>query len=401
MIKFDFNSYMVDLNNYSDYESKIKTIKRKLETDSNMTDWYDLNKCVSNDVITDIIETSNYIKNNCDVFIVIGAGGSVLGAKAIIDAFKPYFKTNLPEIIFIGTSLSASYLSELLSHISNKEVIINVISKSGSTLETNLYFNYLYKELEKKYTLEELQKRIIITTDIEEGNLRKIVNKRQYKSFVFPTNIGGRYSTITAVGLLPVAVSGIDINEILRGAKELDRDVAFNYAIIRDALYNMGKSVESFTIYEPKLLSLLELAKQLFAETQGKDNKAILPIASINTGDLHSLGQFYQEGSSILFETVINISATENIFIKEYNKNLDEINTLIANQVAKSHFKNTNYSNFVTMDKLTPYNIGQLIYFLEIAAATGAYLLNVNPFDQPGVNEYKKLVNEELQYEHE
>jgi glucose-6-phosphate isomerase len=163
----------------------------------------------------------------------------------------------------------------------------------------------------------------------------------------------------------------------------------------------MGKSVESFTIYEPKLLSLLELAKQLFAETQGKDNKAILPIASINTGDLHSLGQFYQEGSSILFETVINISATENIFIKEYNKNLDEINTLIANQVAKSHFKNTTYSNFVTMDKLTPYNIGQLIYFLEIAAATGAYLLNVNPFDQPGVNEYKKLVNEELQYEHE
>ncbi len=398
MIKFDFDSYMKKFNNFSDYEFPIKTIKPKLQADE-MTDWYDIDKCITKDVIDDIIETSNYIRSNCDVFIVIGAGGSVLGAKGIINAFKPYFKTNLPEIIFIGTSLSAQFLSELLDYISNKEVIVNVISKSGSTLETNLYFNHLYKILEDKYTNEELNKRIIVTTDIEEGKLRKVVNQKQYKSFVFPTNIGGRYSTLTAVGLLPVAVAEIDINELLRGAKELDKEVAFKYAIIRDMLYKSGKSIESFTVYEPKLLSLIELFKQLFAETQGKNNKGILPIASLNTGDLHSLGQFYQDGSQFLFETVINIEKTENLMIDEYNKNLDEMNLLISNQVAKSHFKNTTYSNFITMDKLTPYNVGQLIYFIEIAAASGAYLLDINPFDQPGVNGYKKLVIEELNNE--
>lgn len=394
MITYDFRSYMKEIN-FSDYESKIDSIKHKLKAD-NMTDWYDLNKCLSQDVIKDIIETSHYIKNNCDVFIVIGAGGSILGSKAIIDAFKPYFETNSPEIIYIGSSLSATYFKELLEYIDNKQVIINVISKSGTTLETNLYFNYLYDVLSKKYSKEELDKRIIITTDIKEGKLRELVNEKNYKSFIFPTNIGGRYSVLTAVGLLPVAVFGLDINEILEGAKNLDRDWAFQYAIVRDSLYKMNKLVESFTVYEPKLLSFLDLAKQLFAETQGKENKAILPVASINTGDLHSLGQFYQEGSQILFETVIHIKNNDNIFIEKYNKSLDEVNTIVAHQVAKSHFKNTTYSNFITLDRLSPFNIGQLIYFLEIGAATGAYLLDINPFDQPGVNEYKKLVIQEL-----
>ncbi|MDD2180883.1 MAG: glucose-6-phosphate isomerase [Bacilli bacterium] len=395
MITFDFVSYMKEFSNLDNYDSKIEKIKYKLKTED-MTDWYDLNKSITEDVINDILDTSDYIKDNCDVFIIIGTGGSVLGAKGIIDAFKPYFKNNNPEIIFIGTSLSSTYLSDLIDYIKDKEVIINVISKSGTTLETNLYFDYLYKELTKKYESDELNKRIIVTTDDKEGKLRELVNKEGYKSFVLPSNIGGRYSTLTVVGLLPVAVFGLNIYEFIEGAKGLNKDMAFSHAIIRDALYREGKLVESFTAYEPKLLSLLELAKQLFAETQGKENKGILPVASINTADLHSLGQFYQEGAQILFETVININKTKDIYIEKYDKNLDELNMMISNQVAKSHVKNTTYSNFITMNELTPYNIGQLIYFLEISAATGAYLLNLNPFNQPGVNEYKTLVNKEL-----
>lgn len=396
MIKYDFTSYMKEIN-FSNYETKIKEIKKNLESTKDLTEWYDLKKCVSKEILDDLKETSTNIKESCDVFIVIGAGGSVLGAKGVLDAFKPYFKRSCPEIIFLGTSLSATYLSELLIYLKNKDVIINVISKSGSTLETNLYFNYLYEELEKKYNQVELQKRIIITTDIEDGKLRDLVNKKGYKSFVIPKKIGGRYSTLTAVGLLPIAVAGIDLDELLQGARELDKEKAFDYAIIRDVLYKKGKKVESLTIYEPKLLSFLEIIKQLLAETQGKSKLGLLPIASINTGDLHSLGQFYQAGDPILFETVITINKTKDIFIKEYNKSLDEMNLLISRQVAKSHVKSTAYSNFIVMDELSPYNIGQLLYFFEIAAATGAYLLGVNPFDQPGVNEYKKLVREELE----
>ena len=396
MIKYDFTSYMKEIN-FTNYENKIKEIKKNLESTKDLTEWYDLNKCVSKEILDDLKETSTKIKENCDVFIVIGAGGSVLGAKGVLDAFKPYFKRNCPEIIFLGTSLSATYLSELLIYLKNKDVIINVISKSGSTLETNLYFNYLYEELEKKYNQVELQKRIIITTDIKDGKLRDLVNKKGYKSFVIPKKIGGRYSTLTAVGLLPIAVAGIDLDELLQGARELDKEKAFDYAIIRDVLYKKGKKVESLTIYEPKLLSFLEIIKQLLAETQGKSKLGLLPIASINTGDLHSLGQFYQAGNPILFETVITIKKTKDIFIKEYNKSLDEMNLLISRQEAKSHVKSTAYSNFIVMDELSPYNIGQLLYFFEIAAATGAYLLGVNPFNQPGVNEYKKLVREELE----
>ncbi len=398
MIKFDFTTYVKQLENIENYDSKIVDIKTKLETGTDMNDWYNLDKCISEEVLDDVIKTSEYVRKNCDVFLVIGVGGSSLGAKAVTDAFKPYFKNDSPRIIFLGSSLSSKYLEELLDYISDKDVIVNVISKSGTTFETNLYFEYIYNVLKKKYSKEDLIKRIIVTTDARIGELRKLVNKENYKSFVLPSNIGGRYSVLTVVGLLPIAVMGIDVKEMLKGAKTLDKKKAFDYAIVRDILYNEGKMVESFTVYEPKLASFVEWIKQLFAETQGKDSKGILPVATQNTGDLHSLGQFYQEGSQFLFETVINIDNSTDIYIDKYNQSLDDINKLVANQVAKSHMKNTTYSNFISMDKLTPFNIGQLIYFFEVAAATGGYLLNVNPFDQPGVNEYKKLVKEELEH---
>ncbi|MFA5603953.1 MAG: glucose-6-phosphate isomerase [Bacilli bacterium] len=396
MIKFDFNTYMKSFDRVGNYQSKINKIINLLETGTSMNDWYDIDKCITPGVLEDILETSKYIRNNCDVFIVIGVGGSSLGAKAVVDAFKPYFKKSNPEIIFLGSSLSSVYLKELLKYIEGKEVIINVISKSGTTFETNLYFEYIYKELNKRYVEDELNKRIIITTDAKEGSLRQLVNQKNYKSFVLPSNIGGRYSVMTVVGLLPIAVSGIDINEMILGAKALDKQKSFDYAVSRDLLYKYGKKVESLTIYEPKLLSLVESIKQVLAETQGKEGKAILPIASINTGDLHSLGQFYQEGSQILFETVINVEYNNDIVISKYNKKLDDINKIVASQVATSHMKNDVYSNFISLDALTPFNIGQLIYFFEIAAAAGAYLLEVEPFGQPGVSEYKKLVAREL-----
>ena len=216
MIKFDFTTYMKQLENIENYNTKIINIKNKLETGTDMNDWYDLDKCISDEVLDDIIKTSEYVRKNCDVFLVIGVGGSSLGAKAVTDAFKPYFKNNNPRIVFLGSSLSSKYLEELLGYINDKNVIINVISKSGTTFETNLYFECIYNLLKKKYSKEELSKRIIITTDARSGKLRKLVNKENYKSFVLPSNIGGRYSVLTVVGLLPIAVMGIDIKDMLK-----------------------------------------------------------------------------------------------------------------------------------------------------------------------------------------
>ncbi len=314
MLKFDFETYMKKELNNKDILNEIENIKIKLNNDP-LTSWFNLDKCINKSILEKIIKTSNYIKNNCDVFIVIGAGGSVLGSRAVIDSLSPYFKKNNPKIIYLGTSLSSYYLEEVLDYIKDKEVILNVISKSGSTLETNLYFNILKEVLKTKYIDEELKKRIIITTDKNNGPLRKLIKEKGYKSFVFPSDIGGRYATLTVVGLLPIAVSGINIKEIIKGATELDKSRAFNYAVIRHLL-NKEKVVESFTIYEPKLNSLVELIKQLMAESQGKNQLGILPILSINTGDLHSMGQYYQEGNPILFETVINVEKTVPIYIE-------------------------------------------------------------------------------------
>ncbi len=395
MIKYDFRTYL-NTKNYTDYQNKVELIKDKLLTDS-MNGWYHVDNCISDDELNKVIEISNNIRNNYDVLIVIGIGGSYLGAKAVISAFAPYFGISKPEIIFAGISLSASYLKELVTYIEDKNVIINVISKSGNTLEPNITFEYLYEYLSNKYQGEELRKRIIITTDEEEGILRDLVNTNKYESFSIPRNIGGRFSVLTAAGLLPIAVSGIDVKELLLGAQNTNESYAYQYAIVRDRLYNDQKLIESFTVYEPKLDNFTEWLKQLFAETQGKDNKAIMPISAVNTRDLHSLGQYYQQGSRVLFETVIGINKTVDLMINRYNKSLDEINIIALESVAKAHFQDGTYSNIITLDELSVINFGELIYFFELSAAIGAYLLEVNPFDQPGVTKYKELINESLE----
>lgn len=397
MVKLDFSSYMKNFSNTSNYESRIKEIEYRLKNDKEMLDWYTIDKCISKEELNKVIEISKDVKQNCDVFIVVSIGGSFVGAKAIIDALSPYFNNHKPEIIFVGNSLSSFYLKELIDYIKDKEVTINVISKSGTTFETMIWFECLYKEMQQKYDEEELQKRIIITTDKNAGYLRELVDEKNYQSLEVPSQIGGRYSVLTAVGLLPMAVSGIDINKLLQGARESDIKEAFQYAVIRDMLYQEGKIVESFTLYEPKLLYFGEWLKQLFGETQGKNNQGILPIISINTRDLHSLGQFFQEGNKVLFETVINIENSTNFYIEKFNRQLDEINNIVAHKVASAHYETEMYSNFISIDKLDEYNLGYLIYFFEVAAATGGYLLKVNPFNQPGVQAYKTLVSEELE----
>ena len=396
MIEFDFKTYMKDFPEVQDYKQKLKDIKYKLENDTTMLDWYDIDKCTSQSQIKDIIETSKYIRENCEVFIVIGIGGSFLGSKAVISSLAPYFQKKNPQIIFAGTSLSAEHLNDLIEYIKDKEVIVNVISKSGTTLEVDIAFNIIYEQMKQKYNEEELEKRIIITTDKHQGNLRKLVSEKGYKSFTVPNQIGGRYSVLTPVGLLPIAVCGYDIKKLLKGARESNENQAMVYAMIRDILYKEGKKVESFTVYEPRLTYFTQWLQQLFAETQGKEKKGILPISAINTRDLHSLGQYYQDGERILFETVISITKSSTIKIAEYDKALGEINNIAAHQVAKAHQHDGVYSNFIIVEEWNEYTLGYLIYFFEVAAAVGAYLLELNPFDQPGVNDYKELIDKEL-----
>lgn len=392
-MKFDFESYMKDIDKKG-YDKRIEEIENRLVIDD-MTDWYDIEKCITKEEINDIVVTSKDIINKCDVFVVVGIGGSFLGAKMVIDALSSYFVKNKPEIIFAGTTLSSTYLSELKDYIKDKDVCINMISKSGSTLEPNLVFDYLMDIMNDKYSEEEVKNRVFITTDKDESILLDVANKKGYKKFYVPRNIGGRYSVLSPVGLLPIAVAGFDINKILDGAKTANKEKAFEYAIIRDDLYKFGKVIESFTFYEEKLSFLGEWLKQLFAETQGKNNKAILPITTVNTRDLHSLGQYFQEGERILFETVININTDITINTK-YNKTVKQINDIAVTSVAKAHLLDGVYSNIIEVDKLDEESIGYLIYFFELAAATGAYLLDVNPFDQPGVSKYKKIINESL-----
>lgn len=391
-MRFDYETYMKKIN-YEKYTKDIEGINDNLVTDS-MTDWYNIEKCITKEELNEIKETADFVRKNCDVFLVIGIGGSFLGAKSVIEALTNYFEKTKPEVIFVGTSLSSDYLHELYEHIKDKEVMINLISKSGSTLEPNLAFEYLMDKMEKKYSKEELSKRVIITTDRYESKLLDLALEKDYRRFSVPTQIGGRYSVLTPVGLLPIAVAGLDIDKLLAGARKCDKDEAIKYAIIRNELYSQGYYIESFTIYEEKMLYFTEWLKQLFAETQGKDNKGILPISVLNTRDLHSLGQYYQEGKRIIFETVINIVKERKNIKTNYGKSLNDINNIACDAVAKAHYNGGVYSNIIELDELNEETIGYLIYFFELSAAIGGYLLHVNPFDQPGVSEYKRIMME-------
>ena len=386
MIKYDFKTFM-NVDGANDYNDKIHKIKTRLLKAEGPDSFIKLEKCIREKEVEKIKKVSKYIRNNCDVFLVIGVGGSYMGSKAIISLFKNQFKTDI-EIIFAGYSLSSEYLANLLDYIKNKKVIVNVISKSGNTMEVNLIFAKVLELMKKKYSEKELRKRIIITTNKKTGKLREIALKNNYMNFNIP-NISGRYSILTTVGLLPIAVSGIDIDKLIEGYKLgiNNIDKCFLYAVIRELLYKNGKKVEAFTIYDERFTFFNEWLKQLFAETQGKKRQGILPISVFNTRDMHSLGQYFSEGEEMIFSTVINVVNNKDVLIN--GKSLNKINNIATLSILKSY---SMPSILINIDRLTEENIGELIYFFLASAAIGGYLMGVNPYNQPGVNEYKRLM---------
>lgn len=356
-----------------------------------------------------IKEAAKFIRSNAEVLVVIGIGGSYLGAKAVIEALKPYFRKSDLEIIFCGNTLSSSYMSELLSYLENKSFCINVISKSGTTTEPAIAFRLCKELLEKKYN--DAPKRIFATTDKEKGALRVLAEKEGYTTFVVPDDIGGRYSWFTAVGLLPIACAGIDIDELIKGAKiaedELTRLASFEnsailYAAVRHLLYKKNRKVEALVSYEPKLQYLSEWWKQLYGESEGKDGKGIFPASLIYTTDLHSMGQYIQDGEKIMFETIIHVDSPElNLTLKKDEQNLDGLNYLdgmTLDDVNKKAELGTiiahvdgNVPNIVIhLEKIDAYHIGYLLYFFMFSCGICCYMTGVNPFNQPGVESYKK-----------
>ena len=395
MIKYDFKTYT---RNYFTEEEYNEVLSKKIDIinklkNSNMNGW---TKEIDAATISKIKETSSFIKKNFDCLVVIGIGGSFLGSYAFDKMFRKYFDDDKFEIIYAGTTLSSKHLEELIKYLRNKNFCINVISKSGTTMETSITYKLLKDTLKRKYTEEELKNHIIVTTDKDKGKLREEVNEMGYTSFIIPDDIGGRYSFITPAHLLPLAVN-YNIDEIIDGYYHGKRllDVAYEYAATRYLLYKHGKVVENFTVSEENMSYFSEWLKQLFGETEGKNGVGILPTSTVFTRDLHSLGQFIQEGNQILFETFIKVTETNNYI--EYNKeDLSTINNIVIDSVIRAHSKGNVPCLEIEMDELTEENIGILIYFFQLSAAFSGYLFGVEPFNQPGVEVYKQEVRDAL-----
>jgi glucose-6-phosphate isomerase len=385
---------------------------------SDFTGWIDLPKNYNKEEFKKIKESAKKIRDNSDVLIVIGIGGSYLGSRACIEALNHNFynslpkgKRNGPEIYFVGNNISSSYMLDLFDLIENKDISVNVISKSGTTTEPALAFRLFKEYMESKYGKEKSKERIYVTTDKSKGALRELTEKEGYTSFVIPDDVGGRYSIFTPVGLLPIAVSGIDIDRLMEGAfngmaeysaDDIYENICYQYAAARNILYNKGKDIEILVNYEPNLHYYLEWWKQLFGESEGKDGKGIYPSSANFTTDLHSLGQLIQDGKRNIFETTISIeNPKKDMEIKGDKDNLDGLNFLggkTIDFVNKKAFEGTLMAHtnggvpnlVINVPKMDEYYFGNLVYFFEKACAISGYLLGVNPFDQPGVEEYKK-----------
>lgn len=393
-------------------------LHHKTGAGSDYLGWLDLPVKYDKEEIKRVKEMAVKIKSKADVLIVIGIGGSYLGAKAAIEMLTHTFynqlpkeKRHAPEIIFAGHHLSSKYMKHLFEYLEGKDVVVNVISKSGTTTEPAIAFRLVRNFLKKKYSNEEMKERIIITTDREKGALKKLANDEGYETFIIPDDVGGRYSVLTPVGLLPIAAAGIDIEEIMTGAQKgynlykeenLDKNPCYQYAVVRNILLNKGKQIELLVNYEPSLHYISEWWKQLYGESEGKDHKGIFPASVSFTTDLHSMGQYIQEGQRNIFETTLTVNKSEiDLIIENDEENLDGINFLTGktlhhvNQKAMegtllAHTDGGVPNLVITIPEQTPYYFGQLLYFFEKACGISGYLLGVNPFDQPGVEEYKK-----------
>ena len=394
MIKFDFHNYVDSFIKKEDYnklmDEKDKVLKQF--KNSTMTGW---TKRISNDLINKIITISEKIKKNSDCLVVVGIGGSFLGSYAYSNMFKRYFMDDGFEVIFAGTTLSSQYIRELLEYLESKNFTLNVISKSGTTMETTLTYSLIKNLMIDKYSDEELRRRIILTTDKEKGSLREEVLEKGYESFEIPDDIGGRYSFLTAAHLLPLSLN-FNIKRIVdgyyKGEDYLDK--AYEYAVIRNLLFKNKKYVENFCVYEENMYYFTEWLKQLFGETEGKNGVGILPMSTVHTRDLHSLGQFIQEGNKIIFETFIKVN--KSIKAKCQLGDLHEINNIVLDSVVRAHYSGGVPCNIIELESINEEDVASLIYFFQLSAAFSGYLMGIEPFDQPGVEVYKKEVREGL-----
>ncbi|SET33725.1 glucose-6-phosphate isomerase [Oceanobacillus limi] len=380
--------------------------------------WINLPENYDREEYSRIKASAEKIKSDSDVLLVIGIGGSYLGAKAALEMLNHSFQNLLskndrqaPQVIFVGHHMSSTYMQELFDVLEGKDVSINIISKSGTTTEPAIAFRIFKRYLEEKYGKEEAKKRIYATTDKEKGALKTVANEEGYETFVIPDDVGGRFSVLTAVGLLPIAVSGVAIDEMMQGAKQamndfnepsLSNNAAYQYAAVRNVLYNKGKTIEMLVNYEPHLQYFAEWWKQLFGESEGKDQKGIFPASANFTTDLHSLGQYIQDGRRDLFETVLHVNNPKKEMTLEADEgNSDGLNYLAGKSIHEINDKayqgtllahtDGNVPNLVIeLPKLDAFTFGYMVYFFEKACALSGYLLGVNPFDQPGVEAYKK-----------
>lgn len=420
-IKVDFSNARVFEKNIMKYAKQVKEIHKKLhekaEDKKEFCGWLELPTNYDKKEFDKIKKAAEKIQKDSDVLLVIGIGGSYLGARAVIESLtNTFYNTQdksarkMPQILYVGNNLSSTYVSDLIDYIADKDFSINVISKSGTTTEPAIAFRIFREILENKYSLKEARERIYVTTDKKKGALKELAKKEKYTTFVIPDNVGGRYSVLTAVGLLPIATAGINIDELMDGARfaqdrysddDLKYNECYKYAVLRNVLYEKDKNIELLISYEPKMHYFIEWWKQLFGESEGKEQKGIYPSGAEFTTDLHSLGQYIQEGRRNLFETVISIEKPErDITLKMEEDDLDNLNYLAGKTLSyvnkkamegtiEAHVDGDVPNIVVNIEKLDANNIGQLIYFFELACAMSGEILGVNPFNQPGVEKYK------------
>jgi glucose-6-phosphate isomerase len=422
-VRFDYSNALTFFNEHEitylrDFVKVAhQSIHEQTGAGSDYLGWVDLPTNYDKEEFARIQKSAEKIKSDSDILLVIGIGGSYLGARAAIEMLNHSFYNALskeqrktPQVIFVGNNISSTYMKDLYDLLEGKDFSINVISKSGTTTEPALAFRIFRKLLIEKYGKAEAKHRIFATTDKARGALKTLATEEGYETFVIPDDVGGRYSVLTAVGLLPIAVTGVDIEAMMKGAQaasedfgkaELDENPAYQYAVVRNVLYNKGKTIEMLINYEPGLQYFSEWWKQLFGESEGKDQKGIYPSSANFSTDLHSLGQYVQEGRRDIFETVINVETPRHeLTVEEEANDLDGLNYLAGKSVDfvnKKAFQGTMLAHtdggvpnlVVSIPAMDEYTFGYLVYFFEKACAMSGYLLGVNPFDQPGVEAYK------------
>ena len=415
MIELLLNNQIKE-ENISSYQEDVerinKMINEKTGPGNDYLGWADWPVNYDKEELERIKKDAKYVRDNFDILVVCGIGGSYLGARAALEALNGLKSDDKLEIIFMGQTFSPNYVAQVMKYLKGKKFAINVISKSGTTTETSISFRLLKELLESQVGKDGARKAIYATTDKEKGALKTLCNQEGYATYVLPGDIGGRYSVLTAVGLFPLAAAGIDVDAMLEGAKEarelynstdLKKNICYRYAVTRDYMLRHGKPVEMYVTYEPQMSQISEWLKQLFGESEGKEKKGLFPASATFSTDLHSLGQFIQDGTPILFETIINVKTPkDDIKIPHDDADLDGLNYLegkdlaFVNQKAfegtlKAHVEDGGVPcNVINIDKLDAKTLGHLFYFFMRACGMSAYLLDINPFNQPGVEIYKK-----------